>query len=777
MKQHAYKALILLTLFCINLSTSHANPLSTAWNCAKAKVKMDIALASKGLKASEIIGSSPQCVALASSSDISLYLITGTLFSLNALKPELLPAASCGSALKASATYPIAMTLDKVFPNIIPASYKDLLNQEAQNNLWNFLSTTPPISAVIDRAKCGCTFLEAGLSVDGLKEILSLIASTGKRCEKFLESIPGYSVSKNALNNLSEDLFTNQYAHKSVDEYYRNDFNGGILSTDVQSHAIAKIINPNHNWNTTFGASVIYHTYVLASGGAASGSVKKSVCKSYFDNHKMSPENAEKVCQQMMVQFENEINSLMPKLKGRNELKNLVEGSFKPALAVAENDCQKLYAKYGLNPLPCLSEVRSMEGSLAYMNPYDGSITNSLGFPISKEEVDSQVKGRVRYYFLSPLSSSGAREAALEAYENGTDAKKAVEMAVSTYQASVKKLLFESNLKLLKYKNVAQDEVTLRFQNEVGNIWGPQCVANFSTYCRTRLRQAWELCPAMVAKYVGYTGSGDVWTINPVQEAKYIQDKCIPSYNAIVKSFTDFNKKLIELDSHLSVCPTQLGNVVLSCKHDHTKLKLKCAGGMPSIKEEFHVSGNISQSPVASKNCNKLIEQFKQKWQSEDEILTDVYTARSVVSFACDKIGLRGCSQTMDVNFQKCLKDLQGKIRSTLWPAPFEDLTIISSWRDLFVSVNHCSETILGTLDTYSRTNVISLALRSYGTRCFSKDRTITSCLNEISETAKTCSIREGRRMRMPQGLGTDIFMTYCREDLNQVIRKYSRSN
>lgn len=754
-----------------------ANFVEDAWECAKAKVTLDYVLLSKGVKVVEVIGSKPQCIALVSASDIPLYVVSASLFSINALTPHLLPADSCTNSLKTSATYPLAFGLDQIFPNVLPAKFKDVANGQAQNELWNFLSNTLPFSPIIERAGCGCTFLEAGISVDNLKQILDLIASTGKKCESTLENIPGYSSSKKALNNLAEDLFSDQKPHMPVDVYYRNEFKGGQLSVYTWAHAIAKILNSSHDIKNSKPTNFLYGLYFAQNKIPITVSQKKQFCKTYFDEHKMSPANAEKVCNTMSDQFVEDVNALIPKFKNRHTFVIEAQTAFDAAVKYAEDECHFLYKKYGKDdPLLCLSEVRNLKGSIQYANPYDGSYTNSLGFPYSKEEIEGQLKGYQKYFYLEPLSKSGAIGAAYEAFENGVEYKKAISQSLGNYLATVNLFLHKQKLSFIKFKQMQDQDIINKFNAEVGNIWGPQCVQNFSSFCRARLKQAWELCPIMVAKYVGYSGSGDVWTIDPVKETSFINSKCKPSYSALVLKFKQYSEYLQEIDSKIVTCPVVNGKTVQSCLSDKMQLKLNCAGGMPSIKEEYFQSQNVSQSPKGSpRDCNNLIIKYNSKWSSNDELKNELLATYNVVDFTCKEIADGSCLASLPRQIKIGLSSLDASVKTNLWPARIGTSSVSVATelhKEVFTSEKNA---LLSLLNTSSRSNIVSLAHKSFGLKC-PHDRTQQlNCLQEISSETKQCAV-DSRRSNGGTPVGVDKFFDYCSVRLNKVINKYTRT-
>jgi hypothetical protein len=178
--KNASATLLAVAMFVGWAPQAGANMFSDAWQCAKASAEAGYELAGKGKKALEVLGQAPQCVAYATAGDVPLYATIGALFALNAIDSSVVSSSNCVGSVRQHAVVPMGKLLNNSFGGVIPANLLDAGSQEATEQLWEFMAATPPVDQAIDRVECGCTFLEAGISVQNLVEIFTIIAEAGE---------------------------------------------------------------------------------------------------------------------------------------------------------------------------------------------------------------------------------------------------------------------------------------------------------------------------------------------------------------------------------------------------------------------------------------------------------------------------------------------------------------------------------------------------------------------------------------------------------------------
>lgn len=782
------QSLNLLFLIIVSaLSTkAHANVLKDAWGCASANIKMNYEMASKGFQASEIIGSNPQCVALATAQDPPLLVLTGTLFALNAVKPDLLPAKQCNLALKKTAAAPIAFAIDSIVGNKLPAKYKDTANAEAQAQLWDYLNSTPPFDQIIGRASCGCTFLEAGISIENLIEMINLVASTGKKCEKILNNIPGYKQTKGAINNLGEDLFTNQYEHKPVDEYYRIDFAGCENCWEKFSHAAAEAINPSHDWMSANGAAVAIGKNYKSAGGAVRGQIRVAACKDYFDSHKMSPENAEKVCNTLAEQFKGDYKKEVPKLKARDQLVRELQKVMEPLDSEYKKKCEDIYTNT-TEAILCRNEIVKNRGELNYGNPYDGSVLDSLGGKYSKSEIDQMLKGTQEYYFAPPLAMSGAQASAWQAlHNNGFNVNNAVLVAVSAYRSGadsvVQKYQLQHQSAQQSQKKIDDAVLQKEFQQQVGAKWGLGCTGLFAQNCKENLRKAWDLCQEMTNKKIPFTGTGDVKVQNAQKLKEYVELKCHGSYEALIAAFKKYTAEYEKQQSAEMSCPKANFSTFFigqKCKTEAADVRTDCVGGLPFISEQYHELGQVSQQPEALENCMQLESLFQKKWQANTLAEAQLLQTQQSALVNCTYAENKKCVTDVKAQFAVFQKQIANEVKTKVWITPLKSNQIVKELSALEKTVAKMQDQMLLTsLEMRQNSNKEANVLMNYGEKCpdaLKNEKEHKACKAELLKEFKNCqSGLENSKNRSYEKTGPQHDeVKLCGTELEKVIAKY----
>lgn len=752
MPKNCFLKLTFLSLLLFNSISVQANPLKDAWNCAAGVVKANYELASKGVKAADVLGSAPQCVAQATAGDPPLLILTGAMFAINGASPSILPANGCESALKSYAALPIAKSLDAIFSGVIPDSYLDSANAEAQAKLWDFLSTTPPISEVTGRASCGCTFLEAGISVESLVDMLKTIGSAGKKCDKFLENVPGYSQSKSAINNLGEDLLTDQVTHKPVDAYYREDFGGCQGCWEKDSHAMAKAMDSSHDFATQAGSDAKFGIYFGGknSNGAPSGNSKKEVCKVYFDGHKMSADNAEKVCSALLKQFDTEYQALVPVFKARDALVKKLLSDTSVVSSAAETDCATLYQDQSAltkenDILSCKLAVNKLKGSIDFP---DAGGTTSLGYQMTEDQIKAIIQGTDKYYFMEPTASSGAMGASYQALQsNGYNVDQAVKMGLVAFQTAKDELIAQLKYKKLQGAQKEKDKVLAEFNTNVGNIWSDKCPSKNHAECVEALKQAWDVCKQQLSALPS-VGS-DVGLHDPKQEAA-VNKQCQASYQELVLNYTQFSEKQKSITKLWDYCPQQgqgsgqlFANAYQQCKKDVQTTIDECTGGPPQITKAFYLNGKTTQTPEGLGDCSGAENFLKSKWGVDEVLIGNLNGSYSTAVVACNAAGLPGCEKAVSAKLEECKAKVTKQANEVVGGIAIDSPDLQKATNDLTIMAGKCSEAILKVPEKFSKGKEADvLALQIYAKQCpprSEKNDYAEQCKTELLHTIEAC--------------------------------------
>ncbi len=747
-------------VFSAAATNASANALGDAWACAKNTAQAGYELAGKGAKAAEVLGTAPVCVGQAVSGDPPLIILSGGMIVMNAVDPVLLPAQGCLPAVKNQAIKPLAKILADIVPGV-PSSLLAEGSTQAGNALWDALQATP-LQPVLQRTECGCTFLEAGITVQTLKDMFKTIAAAGKACDALAENIPGYKESKTAVNNFLEDTFTDQVTAKPADQYYYQDIRGGSNEAfSVISHAAAKAIDPGHNWMTTGGKKALYQTN-WTEGGFAPGSVIKDGCVSYFDGHKMSKSNADKTCTALMQQFDADYQTYVPMLKARDAFVKGVGGELAKVRAAGLAQCKQSVT--GENEkLSCANGVNSAVGHFDWQNPYDSK--SSLGAPVDPATVDSQLKGTGKYYFSPPLGASGAHGAGYTALESsGYNVQAAIKQAVGIAQTGVAAAVQKAKDDHARHQKEAAEVATQRYMNEVGKLWNDKCPSGtWHTFCTGRLRQAWDICQIQLDKVPkDPKSSGDVFVPDP---AKYKQTliQCANSYLDLTIAWNAYSGQMNKIQKMESACPGSAGSgaVGKQCVNDLATVKKQCTGGLPHITDSFFVNPKVAQDPAPG-DCSAATAYFKQKWEADDLWLGQLNGAYSSAATACVSLGITGsCQAEVSKKVDQCKAQVTKHATEVIGPLALDSNELTNALSKLDAIGGNCKEAVLKVPEKFAKGKEDQiLVLQLYGKQCPPRGKGgdyAGMCAKELLGALATC---EGHTTPVAAGSATSSSST-----------------
>jgi hypothetical protein len=752
------KQLICIALLAAWTPIANANVFGDAWDCAKGSAEAGYELAGKGAQALEVLGSAPHCVAYATAGDIPLYATTGALFTLNAIDSSIVSSTNCVASVKSHAVVPMGQLLDGAFGGVIPANLLDAGSQEAADQLWEFMGSTPPISEAIDRVECGCTFLEAGVSVQNLVEIFTIIAQAGEKCDAALANVPGYQSVKagvkaggTAMNNLGEDIFTDQIQHKDVEEYYFHDFDGGVDSYATRSHAAARILDPNHNWRTQEGANFLSETVVKLGGGANNGEQYKNTCKNYFDSHKMSADNANEVCEAMVQRFDYDYKSMVARMSAQDVLVKQLDTKLAARAKSATAECGQrfppegdkivsggLYDGYGPTALAhnqCLMSMRGAVGSLEWHSPYNA--VGSLGLPIDPADIDAMLAPGKPYYFMHPIAMSGAKKIAYEAFENnGGKAGPALAQAMLAYEMKHDKILADAQASYDKLAMLVKQNKAAMVKAAAGFAF-PNCPTGDKYQpCLDALGDAVAVCITQTGS-VPLSGEFP----KPGEQAKIdaIYKQCDAGYVGLAVALAKRNSQDISMRANLTgTCPTAQSGLRLSCFVDAQDAISSCQGGAPRMTSGYFSSKLFAQDPTPEVSCAMAASLFKSKWAADDEQIGRINGATPEALKACiNKVPDFGSCQTqVGALADACRADLQATANVLLGGLSLQSEELPNAKKALVENADACIAQMMAVSDTLGAGKEAEvLMVKQYDNRCL-RDPT---CKQELRDAFQQC--------------------------------------
>lgn len=754
------KQLICLAVLAAWTPIANANVFGDAWDCAKGSAEAGYQLAGKGAQALEVLGGAPQCVGYATSGDVALYATTGALFTLNAIDSSIVSTTNCVQSVKANAVMPMAQLLNGALPgNLIPEEVLEAGSQEAADQLWEFMATAPPpLSTAIERIDCGCSFLEAGVSVQNLVEIFTIIAQAGEKCDAALANVPGYQSVKagvkaggSAMNNLGEDIFTDQVQHKDVEDYYFHDFDGGVDSYATRSHAAARILDPGHNWRTQEGASFLSETVVKLGGGANNGEQYKKTCKYYFDSHKMSEDNADEVCEAMVQRFDYDYKSMVARMSAQDVLVKQLDPKLAARSKTAIVECGKRFPPEGdkigsgglydgngpaaLAHNQCLVSMRGAVGNLEWHSPYDA--VGSLGYPIDPADIDAMLAAGKPYYFMQPIAMSGAKKIAYEAFENnGGNAGPAVAQAMLAYEMKHDKILADAQASYDKLAMLLKQNKAALVKAAAGFAF-PNCPTGDKYQpCLDALGDAVAVCLTQTGS-VPISGEFP----KPGEQAKIdaIYKQCDAGYVGLAVALAKRNSQDIAMRANLTgTCPTAQSGLRLSCFVDAQDAISSCQGGAPRMTSGYFSSKLFAQDPTPEVSCAMASSLFKSKWAADDVQIGRINSATPEALKACiSKVPDFGpCQQQVGALADSCRADLQATANVLLGGLSLQSEELPNAKNALAENADACIAQMMAVSDTLGAGKEAEvLMVKQYDNRCL-RDPT---CKQELRDALQQC--------------------------------------
>lgn len=721
-----------------------ANVLDEAWACAKGTANAGYELAGKVTKAGDVMAANPECIGYAIKRDEGFLAATAALIAINAVDSSLVSGKNCKASVKNNAARPFAKFLSSIMGGTIPQKYLADGSVAVSNELWNYLSVTPPYSLAVSRIDCACAFIEAGVSVENVVDIYKVVAKASAQCDSLAGNVPGYDIFKKgvkstatAINNLGEDIFTGQVQHKDVEEFYLHDFGGWPLGVELQSHAAAAALNPSHNWRSTVGGRFYSPTWVKTGNGSANGDWVVSECKKYFDGHKMSPANADKVCSAMASRFESEYKSMAADFIRRNDLVVQWKGISKLKFNAVNEECKKTFKPAANSSSPenltyndCVSRMQGMLGVYDWIEPYDR--VNSFNDPIDKSIIDGQLKEYTNKFFLKPRSMSGLARVAWDNAETFKSAAKGIEMALIAFDFQKQNLMVELNG---IYKSRKEADLQQQKNLLLSKLGGADkaCPSDpfFYKKCMEALEAAAVQC-AMELDKVPMVGE-----FPDQAEFKKVKSECIKGYFALAEQHKKNYDQAININEKLKVhCVSKFKNI---CFKDIDEVVLAVVGGSPKLTEGYFSNKAFSQNPLPVSNGSALLSAFAKKWTATNLILNAVNTLHSSMILSCNATTPEpSCCQTkLQVHVESCNQNIVDQSSDYLVNSPILSTELGAAFEKLIQTSKKCDSQIRSVPQKMAEGKEAEvLMLSAYGDQCGRNER----CKLALREEFSKCS-------------------------------------
>ena len=309
---------VAMTLAALAVQPARANVLSDSWSCAKnagmTAGSVGVDLYKKGEALAANTGPLAVCLAKTGPEGQVLVATSSALTALRLAKPSLLPKGQCEARIKGVATKPFVNGLAPLIPassmknQLVAAANSDTANQIVWSQIGQL---PPPFSSVPNQIECGCLISDSGLTLTDISEITNAVSKTSASCGKMLDSlglgfindIGSYAgkLAKSLAYGVSDkwDEVIGGQSDPSPPGSVFEAFYGRNL--DILARGMAK--DPS-NWQQTtklFNNGGEGCNYNMNSGGWEGQcnptlAQMTALCVNYYDNHKMSKSNAQKVC-------------------------------------------------------------------------------------------------------------------------------------------------------------------------------------------------------------------------------------------------------------------------------------------------------------------------------------------------------------------------------------------------------------------------------------------------------------------------------------------------
>lgn len=581
------------------------------------------------------------------------------------------------------------------------------------------------------------------------------------------------------MNNLGEDLFTDQVQHKDVEAYYFENFDGGVNSWAAESHAAARVLNPNHNSRSSRGAAFLADTVVKYGDGANSGEQMKNACVLYFDSHKMSEDNANEVCEAMVQRFDADYKTLVARMVALDKMIKALQPKIAGRAKKAKAECDTAFplgggAKVvsgglydsGLNAGAhnhCLVAMQNAAGILGWHNPYDA--VGSLGTPIDPATIDAQLAQGKTYYLRAPVQATGARKIAWETFgNNGGNANAAVAQGLLAYEMMHDKILVESQAAYAKAVQLEKQQAFAAVKNAAGFVF-QNCPAGAQYQpCLDALADAVQVC---MIRMSSVPLSGEFPKPHEQVQIDAIETKCKLGYTSLSIALAQRNSQEIQLRGSLSAtCPSNAAGLNAACLADVQGAIASCQGGAPHMTIGWFVSKTLAQDPTPQMSCSIASALFKGKWAADDEQIARINGGVSAAMQDCiAKVPDFGaCQQQIGKLADSCRSNLQQSANLLLGNLSLQSSELGAAKGKLAAEADACLAQMAAIPKQMGAgKEAEALMLVHCGNRCLRNE----NCKQQLSATLAQCQAANG-----PSVSPTKV-VADCADELEATLAKF----
>lgn len=276
-----------------------------SYQCAKqsaiATVELTGEVAKKAALATEVAANASACTAAQGGNPAYYVATTGAISAIKAVSPETIPTGQCHSAVKSTVSRPLLEGVSYLIPagdiknHIVSKLNSDLVKEQ----LWTAVDSIVVVKPFTMQVDCACTTIDNGLAMTDLKAVGESIGRVSSSCAAALDSLGLGFV--NDLDNKVAEGFEKAYSGLSggYDELVRGE-------TDPKDPALVY-----HDYFGKFYDSAVQHGSSKQNGkwlSHANPLYAQNIadaweCAQYYDKHKHSLENGQKICGEMESRF------------------------------------------------------------------------------------------------------------------------------------------------------------------------------------------------------------------------------------------------------------------------------------------------------------------------------------------------------------------------------------------------------------------------------------------------------------------------------------------
>lgn len=301
--QKAVIAAALISL-CLPLS-AQAGPLDTfksAYQCAKdagvgsLKIMGDVAY--KSALIAEIGANASACTAAGGGTAAPYAITVAAISAIKVASPETVPTGNCEKSIKGVVARPFGEGISYIMPpGGIRTKLLEVVNSDAaKEQVWNMIEAVPGVQPYTVQVSCACTTIDNGIALTDLRDIGDAISQASQSCAATLDALGLGFI--NDLDDMAERAAHKTYA--GLSGAYDELVNG---ESDPEPYGVVY----EREFATTGRAHYIKR-FALQGPKAepivmSELQVRIDSCANYYDVHKHSKANGNKICTEMALRL------------------------------------------------------------------------------------------------------------------------------------------------------------------------------------------------------------------------------------------------------------------------------------------------------------------------------------------------------------------------------------------------------------------------------------------------------------------------------------------